>query len=82
MTKTYKPLNDEDISENMSDIVAFLGAIESSRLEINERVKHLKNEYGLVPADIRAAARLMYKENAEELGEKEQRIRDILEICR
>jgi len=82
MTKTYKPLNDEDISENINDIVAFLGAIESSRAEINERVKHLKDEYGLSPSDVRAAARLLHKQNTEELGEKEQRIREIIDICK
>jgi hypothetical protein len=40
--KVHKPINEKDVSENIADIVAFLGAIESSRNEINERVKHLK----------------------------------------
>lgn len=80
--KTYKPINEEDVSENINDIVAFLGAIASSRDEINERVKHLKTQYGLNSTAIRAAANLIYKQNLEEVEEKEQTIKDILKICK
>jgi uncharacterized protein YktA (UPF0223 family) len=80
--KVYKPINEDDVSENIADIVAFLGAIESSRTQINDRVKHLKDEYGLATTAVRAAANLIYKQNLEEVEEKEQKIKDILNICK
>jgi hypothetical protein len=79
--KEIKPVDPEDVSENIQDIVALLGAIESSRESINKRVKHLKDTYGLSATAVRAAATVIYKESIEQLGEKEQQIRDILEIC-
>lgn len=79
--KEIKPIDPEDVSENIQDIVALLGAIESSREEINRRVKHLKDTYGLAATAVRAAANVIYKESIEQLGEKEQQIRNILSIC-
>lgn len=79
--KEIKPIDPEDVSEQMQDIVAFLGAIDSSREEINRRVKHLKDTYGLASSAVRAAATVIYKQNEEQLGEKESQIRNILDIC-
>ncbi len=80
--KEIKPIDPVDVAECLDAIVAFLGAIASSREEINSRVKHLKETYGLNSTAVRAAANVMFKENEEELDEKEQQIRDILSICK
>ena len=45
--KEIKPIDPVDVAECLDAIVAFLGAIASSREEINSRVKHLKETYGL-----------------------------------
>jgi len=79
--KTIKPIDPKDVSNSIEDIVAFLGAIDSSREEINRRVKHLKDTYGLASTAVRAAATVLYKQNMEQLDEKEQQIRSILDIC-
>ena len=80
--KPIKPINTEDVAEQLDIIVSFLGAIESSRDEINKRVKHLKEEYGLQSTAIRAAAAVLHKQNQEQLDEKESQIRNILDICK
>ena len=69
-------------AEQLDIIVSFLGAIESSRDEINKRVKHLKEEYGLQSTAVRAAATVLHKQNQEQLDEKESQIRNILDICK
>jgi predicted transcriptional regulator len=79
--KELKPIDPQDVSDTIQDIVALLGAIESSREEINRRVKHLKDTYGLASTAVRAAANVIYKETIEQLGEKEQQIRNIIKIC-
>ena len=76
-----KPIDPRDVAEQLQDIVAFMGAIDSSREEINHRVKHLKDTYGLQSTAVRAAATVMHKQNQEQLDEKDQQIRDILNIC-
>jgi hypothetical protein len=78
--KSIKPIDPADVEEQITAIVAFLGAIDSSREEINRRVKHLKDTYGLQSTAVRAAANVLYKQNMEQLDEKEQQIRSILEI--
>ena len=79
--KTIQPIDPKDVANSIEDIVAFLGAIDSSREEINRRVKHLKDTYGLASTAVRAAATVLYKQNMEQLDEKEQQIRSILDIC-
>jgi len=78
--KSIKLIDPADVEEQITAIVAFLGAIDSSREEINRRVKHLKDTYGLQSTAVRAAANVLYKQNMEQLDEKEQQIRSILEI--
>ena len=63
--KEIKPVDPEDVSENIQDIVALLGAIESSRESINKRVKHLKDTYGLSATAVRAAATVPLRTPAE-----------------
>ena len=65
--KPIKAINPEDVAEQLDIIVSFLGAIESSRDEINKRVKHLKEEYGLQSTAVRAAATVLHKQNQEQL---------------
>lgn len=80
--KEIKPIDPVDVSESLDTIVAFLGAIADSREEINKKVKHLKDTYGLNSTAVRAAANVLLKQNEDELDEKEQQIRDILSICK
>jgi len=80
--KVIKAIDPEDVAEQIDIIVSFLGAIESSREEINKRVKHLKDEYGLQSTAVRAAAAVLHKQNQEQLDEKEMQIRNILDICK
>lgn len=80
--KPIKAINPEDVAEQLDIIVSFLAAIESSRDEINKRVKHLKEEYGLQSTAVRAAATVLHKQNQEQLDEKESQIRNILDICK
>ena len=80
--KEIKPIDAEDVKEQLDIIVSFLDAISSSRDEINKRVKYLKETYGLQSTAVRAAATVLLKQNEEQLDEKEQQIRDILSMCK
>ena len=80
-TKEIKPIDPKDVAEQINDIVAFLGAIDSARDQINRRVKHLKDTYCLSASIVRAAANVIYKQSQEQLSEKESQLRNILEIC-
>lgn len=76
-----QPFDKDDVSKNINTIVALLDAIESSREQINERVKHLKTAYGINPSDTRAAAKALQKQNIEELDEKAKRIQELVDLC-
>lgn len=80
--KEIHPIDPADVSSTIDDIVAFMGAIDSSREEVNKRVKYLKEKYGLASTAVRAAATVLHKQNEEQLTEKEQQIRDLLDICK
>lgn len=79
--ESIKPIDPTDVNETIHDMVALMGAIESSREEINRRVKYLKDTYGLQSTAVRAAATVIHKQNKEQLDEKEAQIREILDIC-
>ena len=70
--KPIKAINPEDVAEQLDIIVSFLGAIESSREEINKRVKHLKDEYGL-----QSTAALRRKKNKRSFCSRERQCFDI-----
>ena len=76
-----QPFDKDDVSKTINTIVSLLDAIDSSREQINERVKHLKTAYGISPSDTRAAAKALQKQNIEELDEKARRIQELVDLC-
>jgi hypothetical protein len=80
--KEVQAIDPEDVSEVIDAIVAFMGAVESSREEINKRVKYLKDSYGLSSSAVRAVATVIHKQNEEQLSEKETQIKNLLSICK
>lgn len=80
--KEVKPVDEADLNEVISEIVNSLIGIDSFREDINERVKYLKDTYGLNASHVRAAATLLKKDGAPELTEKTNSILSIIEMCK
>lgn len=80
-TTETKTINREDVAKTINTIVDLMLAIDSSREMINDKIKHLKSNYGLNASDVRAAATAIKKQNVEELDEKAKRIQELIDLC-
>lgn len=76
-----KAIDKDDVSKTILMIVDLLISIDSSRELINQKVKYLKDTYGLNSTNVRAAATAIKKENEDELVDKLESIQGLIELC-
>ena len=76
-----KAIDKNDVSKTILMIVDLLISIDSSRELINQKVKYLKDTYGLNSTNVRAAATAIKKENEDELVDKLESIQGLIELC-
>ena len=79
--KQITAIDPEDVSKTIHIIVGLMESIDSSREMINDKIKHLKDTYGLASSDVRAAATAIKKANIDELDEKTKRIQELVDLC-
>ena len=80
-TKVYKALDKTDINNKVTNIIDQLHIQEDARNIVNEIVKNIKEDYGLPPSVVRAAASILYKRNKEEIEEKNGQVEELLTLC-
>jgi|TARA_R110000824_G_scaffold169354_2_gene346476 predicted RNA methylase len=81
-TKVYKTLDKTDINNKVTSIIDQLQIQEDARNIVNEIVKNIKEDYGVSPTVVRAAANIIYKSNKEEIEEKNGQVEELLTFCR
>ena len=81
-TKVYKTLDKTDINNKVTSIIDQLQIQEDARSIVNEIVKNIKEDYGVSPTVVRAAANIIYKSNKEEIEEKNGQVEELLTFCR
>ena len=80
-TKVYKALDKTDLNHKVTNIIDQLQIQEDARNIVNEIVKNIKEDYGLPPSVVRAAASILYKRNKEEIQEKNGQVEELLTLC-
>jgi ribosomal protein L12E/L44/L45/RPP1/RPP2 len=80
-TKQINAINPEDVAKTIHTIVSLMEAVDASRDMISDKLKYLKETYGLPVADVRAAATALKKQNIDELDEKTKRIQELVDLC-
>ena len=81
-TKVFKTLDKTDINNKVTSIIDQLQIQEDARNIVNEIVKNIKEDYGVSPTVVRAAANIIYKSNKEEIEEKNGQVEELLTFCR
>ena len=81
-TKVYKTLDKTDINNKVTSIIDQLQIQEDARNIVNEIIKNIKEDYGVSPTVVRAAANIIYKSNKEEIEEKNGQVEELLTFCR
>ena len=81
-TKVFKALDKTDINDKVTRIIDQLQIQEDARNIVNEIVKNIKEDYGVSPTVVRAAANIIYKSNKEEIEEKNGQVEELLTFCR
>jgi archaellum component FlaC len=79
--KQISAIDPEDVSKSIHTIVSLMESIDASREMINDKIKYLKDTYGLASSDVRAAATAIKKSNIDELDEKTKRIQELVDLC-
>lgn len=79
--KQINAINPEDVSKTIHTIVSLMESVDASRELISDKLKYLKETYGLPVADVRAAATALKKQNIDELDEKTKRIQELVDLC-
>jgi len=79
--KQINAINPEDVAKTIHTIVSLMESIDASRDMISDKLKYLKETYGLPVVDVRAAATALKKQNIDELDEKTKRIQELVDLC-
>tara|TARA_Y100000034_G_C6809343_1_gene363628 strand:- start:14 stop:268 length:255 start_codon:yes stop_codon:yes gene_type:complete len=78
--KTFKELDKNDFAAKLTDIVEELHKQDASRAFVTEIVNELSSTYGLKKPTIRAAAKIIYKHNLEEVEESNKEVMDLVDL--
>jgi hypothetical protein len=79
--KQITAIDPDDVAKTIDTIVSLMESMDASRELITAKIKHLSDTYGLNKSDVRTAATILKKQNADELDEKTKRVQEIIDLC-
>ena len=77
--KEIVPLDREDFKQKILTIVAYMESIAETNESIKDLLKQIKEKYGIKATVSRAVATIIFKQNIEDVEEKNNTIRDLID---
>ncbi len=77
--KEIIPLDREDFKNKILTIVAYMESVAETNESIKDLLKQIKEKYGIKATVSRAVATIIFKQNIEDVEEKNNTIRDLID---
>lgn len=74
-----KPIDKEDFKQKILTVVAYMESVADTNESIKSILKDLKDKYGIKATVSRAVATVIFKQNIEDVEEKHNTIKDLLD---
>lgn len=74
-----QPIDKEDFKQKILTVVAYMESIADTNESIKDLLKQIKEKYGIKATISRAVATVIFKQNIEDVEEKNNTIRDLLD---